>query len=568
MFLSKVSIKNFRCFHEVEVCLDQTTVLIGENNSGKTSFLDAIRLCLSRAGTRRGSGIEDYDYHLSTSKAQPEQVDNLSIILDFDLAEDESEDLIRTLGEVIIFDESGVRHVILRISSGFDSTINDFSSDWDFLDAEGNPLGAKAKRLQLLNTFLQLTPVFYLSAIRDANQVFQGRSSLWAPFLRNPGIPDEARDKLQSEIDKLNKAVLESHAPLQAVKTHLSKMQEIASFGSDGKVNIEALPARILDLLSRAQVNITAPTGALLPLTRHGSGTQSLAVLFLFEAFFATMLTQKYDELSRPILALEEPESHLHPCAVRSLWISLNAIAGQKIITTHSGDFLAGVPLTTIRRFSRQNGKVHVCSIRRGLLTPEEENRINFHLQHCRGELLFARCWLLCEGESEYWVFREAAAILKYDLDRFGIRIVNTRYSGVEVLIKVANGLGIGWYFVGDGDDQGKNDGAICQKYLQGRDAAEAIHLLHRPNIEVVLCESDFGHIYEEHVSSQKRDKITVEKGSPDYWIQVVSAQANKEKLTRIREVMVEMRAGGPKKVPPSLKAIIEATIKTAEIQA
>lgn len=568
MILRKVGIKNFRCFQEAEVSLDQTTVLIGENNSGKTSFLDAIRLCLSRAGTRRGSGIEDYDYHLSTSKAQPEQVDNLSIILDFELAEDESEDLVQTLGDVVIFDESNVRHVILRLSSGFDSAINDFSPDWDFLDAKGSPLGVKTKRLQLLNTFLQLTPVFYLSALRDATKEFQGRSSFWAPFLRNPGIPDEVRDRLQSEIDELNKEVLGSHAPLQAVKTHLSKVQEIVSLGSGGKVDIEALPARILDLLSRAQVNITASTGASLPLTRHGSGTQSLAVLFLFEAFFATMLTQQYDELSRPILALEEPESHLHPCAVRSLWVSLGAIAGQKIIATHSGDLLARVPLTAIRRFCRQNGKVQVCSVRPGVLTPEEEKRIDFHLQNCRGELLFARCWLLGEGESEYWVFRETADILGYDLDRLGVRIVNTRYSGVEVLVKVANELGIGWCFVGDGDGQGQSDRAVCQKYLQRRDATKVICILPRPNIEVVLCESGFGHIYETHVSPQKKSRITVTKGAPDYWVQVVSAQPNKDKPTRIREVMVEMRAGGPKAVPPTLKAIIEAAIKTAEIQA
>jgi putative ATP-dependent endonuclease of OLD family len=290
-------------------------------------------------------------------------------------------------------------------------------------------------------------------------------------------------------------------------------------------------------------------------------------VLFLFEAFFATMLTQQYDVLSRPILALEEPESHLHPCAVRSLWVSLCAIAGQKIIATHSGDLLARVPLTAIRRFCRQNGKVRVCSVRPGLLTPEEEKRIDFHLQSCRGELLFARCWFLGEGESEYWVFGEAADILGYDLDRLGVRFVNTRYSGVEILVKVANELGIGWCFIGDGDLQGQSDGTICKKYLQGRDPAKLICVLPRPNIEVVLCESGFGHIYEKHVSPQKKGKITAKKGSPDYWVQVVSAQPNKDKPTRIREVMAEMRIRGAGSVPPILKSVIETAIKTAEIQ-
>lgn len=189
-------------------------------------------------------------------------------------------------------------------------------------------------------------------------------------------------------------------------------------------------------------------------------------------------------------------------------------------------------------------------------------------MQNCRGELLFARCWLLSEGESEYWVFREAADILGHDLDRLGVRIVNTRYSGVEILVKVANELGIGWCFVGDGDEQGQKDGAICQKYLQGRNATEAIFVLPLPNIEVVLCEAGFGYIYEAHVSPQKKSNITAEKGSPDYWTQVVSAQPNKEKPARIREVMAEMRTKGPGAVPLTLKAAIEAAIKIAEIQA
>lgn len=568
MVLKTVKIKNFRCFSDVEVDLAPTTVLIGENNSGKTSFLDAIRLCLSRTATRRGGGLEDYDYHLATDKTEPEQTGALAIILDFILDEKDPAELVQTLGDVVVFDDGNVRHVILRISSSFDPALKDFNSDWDFLDAKGNPLGPKTKRPQLLSTFLQLTPVFYLSALRDAAKEFHGRSSFWAPFLRNPGIPDDVRQRLQTEINALNNEVLKAHAPLQAVKTHLAKVQEIVAVGKGGTVDIEALPARIVDLLNRAQVNITAPTGAPLPLARHGSGTQSLAVIFLFEAFFATMLSQQYDPLSRPLLALEEPEAHLHPCAVRSLWASLGAIAGQKIIATHSGDLLARVPLTAIRRFCRENGAVVVRAVNAGTLTTDEEQKVDFHLQSCRGELLFARCWILGEGESEYWVFREVADILGYDLDRLGVRFINTRYSGVEPLVKVATALGIGWYFVGDGDDQGRNDEKTCQQYLRGRDPAKHICVLPWPNIEVVLCESGFGHIYEGHISEQKKGRITAAKGTPGYWAQVVSAQPNKDKPSRIRESMADMRTRGAGSVSPSLKTMIEAAIAIAEAQA
>lgn len=569
MLLKKVHIKNFRCFNDVQVELDETTVLIGENNSGKTSFLDAIRLCLSLRATRRGGGLEDYDYHLGFDKAQPEQTAQLSVVLDFLLEKEEPEELVQDLGDVVVLDDADAQHVVFRLSSAFDPALRDFNSDWDFLDADGNPLGGKTKWSNLLTTFLKMTPVFYLSALRDAASEFQQRrSNYWASFLRNLTIPDEVRERLQEEINALNNEVLKAHAPLQAVKTHLAKIQDIVAIGKSGSVDIEALPVRILELLSKTQVNITTRTGAPLPLARHGSGTQSLAVIFLFEAFLATMLEQQYGVLSRPLLALEEPEAHLHPCAVRAMWATLGAISGQKIIATHSGDLLAKVPLTSIRRFCRLDGAVTIRMVRPGILTPEEQQKIDFHLQSSRGELLFARCWLLGEGETEYWLFRMVSQILGIDLDCVGVRFVNTRYSGAEPLVKVANELGIGWYLVADGDNQGHKDKTACKKYLLGTDPIDNILVLPYPNIEVLLCESGFGHIYEGHVSDQKKNKITAPKGSKDYWVQVVDAQPDRGKPERMREAMVEMQNRGAPSVPPILKTIVDAAILIAETQA
>ena len=58
MRLTTVEIRNFRCLRDVAVDLDETTVLIGENNSGKTAFLEAIRICLERL---RGRGRSPFD---------------------------------------------------------------------------------------------------------------------------------------------------------------------------------------------------------------------------------------------------------------------------------------------------------------------------------------------------------------------------------------------------------------------------------------------------------------------------------------------------------------------------
>lgn len=134
MLLKTARIRNFRCLSGIDLELDPTTILIGENNSGKTSFLDALRICLSRSIMRRGAGLEDYDYHLSSPSQHPQEAGEMSITLDFILNEDTPEDVIQAIGDVTVFDSTSQRHIILQVSSSFDKSVRDFGSDWNFLD--------------------------------------------------------------------------------------------------------------------------------------------------------------------------------------------------------------------------------------------------------------------------------------------------------------------------------------------------------------------------------------------------------------------------------------------------
>lgn len=60
MFLKETIVENFRSLKDVDVILDDSTILIGENNSGKSTLLDAIRKGLSRPVTR--FIFDDYDF--------------------------------------------------------------------------------------------------------------------------------------------------------------------------------------------------------------------------------------------------------------------------------------------------------------------------------------------------------------------------------------------------------------------------------------------------------------------------------------------------------------------------
>lgn len=566
MRLRSVTIKNFRALADVTVDLDDTTVLIGENNTGKTSFLEALKLCLGQGAARRGDIFDDYDHHLSSTEAQVGDAGDTEILLRFaeSAVGEWPAEVVQAVSDAVVLDAADLRQVMLRVRSLKDAETGEMNALWEFLDAAGNPLRLRRSINFLLRDLQQLKPFFYLSAVRDAAREFQPRSSFWGPFLRNPSIPEEVRKELELELEALNAKVIASEEKLKGVAERIEKAGGIVSLGDKDPVTIEAVPGRARDLLARAQVSISGRTGARLPMARHGAGTQSLSVLFLFDAFLNSMLERIYGPGSSPIVAVEEPEAHLHPSAARALWTALSELPGQKIIATHSGDLLARVPLENVRRFSHDATGISVKQVPVGFLDADDARKIALHVRASRGELLFARAWLLVEGATEHSVMGSLADLLDIDLDRAGVRIVQYAQVSVAALIRLANQLGIAWFCLADGDRAGQGYKKAARDLLGSR--AEADHVLALPDstIEVHLCQAGFGAAYQANIAPQKRAQVTASPGDPLYWDQVYAAQTNRPKEALALEAMSEIRGAGAAAAPPVLKGVLEAVLRLA----
>ena len=565
MLLRRVTVENFRTFSKIEVDLDETTVLIGENNSGKSAFLEAIKFGLGRPLSRKVNPFEDYDYHLEKKGSKPGDSGEIKITLKFiESRENEwSDDLVRALADGVVFD-GVLRKITLRVRSGKDAGSSELITDWDFLDAAGNPLGPKSKNL--LAPLQRIRPLFFLSALRDAGKEFTSRSSFWAPFLKNHSIPEALIKELEADLGILNEKIIVANTQLNSVRDRLAKAKDVLTVGSKDAVSIEALPLRLWDMLSRAQVNIASTSGVVLPLTRHGAGTQSLSVILLFEAFIESALKQSYDDLAEPILALEEPEAHLHPSATRVLWTILSTLRGQKIIATHSGDLMSEVPIGAIRRFYRTEDTVETRRVQLQNLSADELRKIAFHVQASRGELFFARCWLLAEGETDYWILSGAAKVLGINLEQVGIRIITFVLVSIVPLVKIANDLGIEWHCIADGDRAGQGYVRSIEPHLNGLSLTERVTVLPFDNMELLLCNSGFGGIYQNHISAQKADRITVAEGHADYWKQVLDAQETNYKTRAAIEVIEEMKKQGQATVPKIIKDSLDRALSLASI--
>lgn len=566
MRLFQVTVRNFRALTDVTVDLDETTILIGENNTGKTAFLEALKLCLSSGSSRRSEVFDEFDHHLPSDTAVVGDAGVTEIILRFGETQIDEwpADLVQAINDAIYLD-GDLKRVDLRVSSSKDASTGQMESRWEFLDAAGNPLRPRRPATVLLRDLQEYKPFFYLSAVRDASREFQPRSAFWGPFLRNPAIAEDVLQQIETAMRDLNAQVIAADPRLKDVKARLEKSANIVSISPADAVAIEAVPARARDLLSRSHVSISGRSGARLPMTRHGAGTQSLSVLFLFEAFLTSMLADIYGASSIPIIAIEEPEAHLHPSAARSLWSSISTMPGQKIVATHSGDLLSRVPWENVRRFALgAGGGITVHCLTPGLLTSDDLRKIATHVRSSRGELLFARAWLLVEGSTEYSVVTGLADILGHDLDQLGVRVVPYANIDVGTMIRLANEFGIPWFCLADGDTAGMKYKATALGLLSGAAEADRVLALAEANIEVHLCVAGFGAPYEANISPQKRSQITVSIGDPLYWNQVYDARSNRSKDELAHKAVDAVRQAGKTSVPPVLRGVIESVVRLA----
>ena len=559
MLMEKIEIKNFRGIKQLNLELEEgVTVLIGENNTGKSTILEAMQACLSGYRFPSREVFLEYDYHMTDTDDRPTESEPIEIVLHFVLHSNET-DAMRRMEKTLQIDNERTT-IALRVGSTYNGE-SSTEPTWEFLNRKGEELRINGQFHR--NILRRLVPVFYLKALRDADREFKPNSKFWKPFVRSLNIDVKRRKELENELSAVNKQVIDMHTSFDAVKNNLKKIAEMIPPYNQDPVTIQAIPDRMFDVLSRAQIMLTSATGADIPLRRHGEGMQSLAVVCLFTAFLSSKLIETYEKYASPILAIEEPEAHLHPSAILAVIDILENMDGQKIVTTHSGDMIAGIPMESLRRLHRKDGAITVNQINKGAFNDEEMRKIKYHVSATRGNLLFARYWLLVEGETDRMIFERCSAACGYDIMRYGIYCVEYATSNLTTLLKFANQLGIEWSVVADGDGEGGKYAKYAQKCLEGRDESRYVYRLEYDNLELLLCMDKYGEYYERNVLSDSRLMTPRDITSKDYWRSVCQIQSSKAKMRTAAIIADKIRIRND--VPKSIQRRIDQMVSIVE---
>ncbi len=560
MRLSRLKIENFRGISELEIEFERDmTVIIGENNTGKTSILEALRFGLDAIKSNRSFNFSEYDFYRDDEYTDLSTCSPISFIFTFKETREYPwpDHITQTLSDIIVgSDHSTIK---LKVVASYDSENNELVQNFYFLDDSDNEMTGKNGSIKDLRL---LRPFFFQTALRAAKDEFHGQSTYWASFIKHRDISDNEKQELEQELYEVNRKIVDAHTSFQDITEEVKQIAKLVTVGGENPVSVDPVTPDIYKTLRYTEVNLLTNSNAKIPIRSHGEGTQSLSVLLLFSAYLKKRLQPDTDRNAEPIIAIEEPEAHLHPNAVRAIWHLLEDLPGQKIIATHSGDILSEIPIEKVRRLSRQDQTIKCSLVPDDLLSDEEMRKFNHHVRRNRGELLFSKTWLLVEGETDVSVFSECADILGFDLNHKGVRIVEcSQTGGPGIFIKVADAMGINWHLVADNDGGGEKYIESAKELLEDREETSFITKLSHPNIDVLLCCNGFGTPYRQGVGPQKEAELTEPEESDGYWLQVykiINKKRGFSKPAAALESLFMIRDRGDTAVPEEIKSILE----------
>lgn len=528
MRLESLEIVNFRGIGRLNLDLEPgTTVLFGENAWGKTSLVEALSTVL---GSRP---LTEADFHrLQLGKAPIAR--RMSLTLGF------CGEPLEGLEPAGWRDGEGSFHVRLALQ-GRRPSRGRVKVEWRFLDADGREVklpGADASRLaerlvkaHPLHLFTELRLADWMLAPvapRDLEVREDPARAVRQTFERLLASPHQVHpDELARGLEALHQLAERRPELFEALPT--------AGQGVRGAKDMADAPVNLGDRFTLAELAHKA-----------GAGMRQVALLALIGAMLKAEAESPRIAGAEPILLFEDPETHLHPIQLATAWSLIAQLPVQKIVATSSSELLASQSLKSLRRLVRRPDHVEVFPRENRPLSAHDARRIAFHVRTHRAQALFARVWLLVEGETEAWLLPELARIAGLSFPLEGIACVEFAQAGLSPLIRFADDFGIPWHVLADGDEAGRGYIQKTTARLHGRKAARHLTQLPARDVEHLLWHHGYASLFRREAEPGLTDTTAIIKqalhrvSKPGMALVLAEAAGNR----------------GPDGIPPALRKL------------
>lgn len=429
MNITKINIENFRGIKQASLLLPKHGVLIGDNNTGKTTILEALDLVLGPDRLNRMPVIDEHDFYQGKYLAQaPKSAEGVP-------AEQETEpaEYQKSVAPII-----SIEVVITDLSEEQLATFGNDLEFWDFnigaLYDEPNPAGVDGEHISeaLRVTFLgwydpeeddfegatyftrslidggapvvftrkykQLCGFLYLRTVRTGSRALSlERGSLLDIILRLKEVRPQMWESTLSTLAGLTVAddpALGVSPVLQSINTALKKYVP-KEWGVEPHLKVSTLTREHLRKVITAFISSGDGDHAG-PFYRQGTGTINMLVL--------AMLSQIAESKQNVIFAMEEPETAIPPYAQKRIIHEVRKLSSQAIFTSHSPYVLEEFTTEETIVLARDaDGTLVQKPINLPANVKLKRYRQEFRTRFCEG--LLARRVLVAEGATEYSAF-------------------------------------------------------------------------------------------------------------------------------------------------------------------
>ncbi|HEY3439376.1 MAG TPA: DUF2813 domain-containing protein [Paludibaculum sp.] len=523
MRVAEFTVEQFRGIERATLRLDATTVLIGENDCGRSSLLEALALAL---GWKAPPGEFHFEaWHFRRGAQQPIRI-RVSFVESFEGEWEQA-----ACGPL----RDALPHALLA-PRGF------------FLEVRATPEGVSS-RFATANSTVE---------VRDDRELLRWLNRR-LPILRmGSGVVESMRSlgaAAQRPADEPASDLVER------VEQHYRTLLLGNSMDPTGE--LEAGYQAAAELLKSSPESLDLAASPLAHSRRaapllHGTAAQKIGTLLLVGAMLHGS-EQEGDYGALPLMLIDDPEAHLHPMTLASIWAILDRVSGQKVIGTHSGILLSAAPVHQLRRLTRAGGVVTEWRVPEGSLGADDLRRFSYHLRSRRGAAMFARCWLMVEGETEFWLLGELARLCGYDFATEGIVCVEFAQCGLAPLLRVAGHLGIEWHLLTDGDQAGETyAGGAAQFVRRGEDELR-LTMLEDRDIEHCFWRYGYANVFRQ--AAGKPQSASFRPNARAIISRAIERHSKPWMAMQLLEAAAPRGKGG---VPPPLRQAIETCVQLA----
>lgn len=541
-----VEIEGYRAITRLRVGLRDVTVLIGEHNCGKSTVLDALESCLGLHNTHPIMDVRAEDFCRHRERTDP--LPRMAITL-------EVEESTRGEWKDALFvqvsghgDADGLRRMRFRVEARLNGS-GEIDRRVRIPDAQGADGATVDGAWAALRAAM---PALHLRADRFVNS--------------------ESKAVLQTLSGSSDEQAL-AGAFLELCRTHgRVAAKDLQDALARAESVLENLPADMIRAPSNGRRSLDAidrPRSALSRLAggireyRPGTGAQAAGVFLLMSMLLDARGTRALPVGASPIVLIQEPEAHLHPIVASMSWGLLEGLRAQVVATSYSSEIVASTPLQSLRRLTRKGDAIEVREVTEKTLEPEELRRVSYHVRVKRGGSLFARCWVLIEGETEGWLLPELANLCGYSLPAEGVECIEFAQCGIEPLVKTADAMGIAWHLLADGDSSGRGYASTVREMLHGRSHRKHLTALRPRDIEHFLFLNGYAHVYRRGagLTGKSGEKPERARGVIN---RAIKSSSKPQMALRVVEAMA---SAGPDAVPPVLRTLIETVVAMARAE-